>query len=212
VRRAVLALAAAAAVLAALPAAFGAREAASARAEAAARASAAPPAGGLPFPVAIRADFDLVDHHGRRRIAERVGRPMAVFFGYANCEAICSAAIPLMAAAVEAAGPAGASILPVMITVDPARDTPREMRRALGEISPRLLGLTGDERALAAARAAFGVEAKEIMVGPDGHPIIAHGSFVYLVGADGRVRSVLPPILGPERMAELMVRHLGAGA
>jgi len=208
VRRAVLALAAAA-VLAALPAAIGAREAATARAEAAARAEAPAPAGGLPFPVAIRADFDLVDHHGRRRIAERMGRPMAVFFGYATCEAVCSAAIPLMAAAVEMAGPAAADVLPVVITVDPGRDTPGAMRRALGEIHPRLLGLTGGERALAAARAAFRVDAEEIMIGPDGHPVIAHGSFVYLVDADGLVRSVLPPILGPERMAELVVRHLG---
>jgi hypothetical protein len=34
------------------------------------------------------------------------------------------------------------------------------------------------------------------------------GGHVYLVGRDGVVKSLLPPILSPERMAELMRKYL----
>ncbi|MCL5776627.1 SCO family protein [Limibaculum sp. FT325] len=166
---------------------------------------AAPP----PFPVEIRMRFDLSDQAGRRvSEAEFAGRPVALFFGYANCEAICSVALPAMAEALDLLGDDGAAIAPVMITVDPSRDTPEALARALPRYHDRLIGLTGTAEALAEARAAFQVEAAEVARDAAGAPIFAHGSFIYLVGPDGRVRSVLPPIVGPARIAELMRRHL----
>ncbi len=163
----------------------------------------------LPFPLAIRPRFALTDQGGRRVTeADFAGRPMAVFFGYANCESICTVALPAMGAALDILGPAGAEIVPVMITVDPARDTPEAMGRKLAEYSPRLVGLTGSEAALAEARAAFQVEIAEVARTPEGAPVYAHGSFIYLVGRDGMVKSVLPPILAPERIAELMAKTL----
>jgi protein SCO1/2 len=99
-------------------------------------------------------------------------------------------------------------ITPIMITVDPARDTPEALARKLPQHHLRLIGLTGDEAALAAARAAFQVEVKQVTETAEGSPIYAHGSFIYLVGRDGLVRSVLPPVLGPEHIAALIRKHL----
>jgi protein SCO1/2 len=82
------------------------------------------------------------------------------------------------------------------------------MARRLPDYHPRLIGLTGSETALAEARAAFQVEAKQVAATPEGAPIYAHGSFIYLIGRDGAVKSILPPILAPERMAELMRKYL----
>ncbi len=173
----------------------------------AARHAAAAPA--LPFPVEIRPRFALTDHTGRAvSEADFAGRPMAIFFGYASCESICTVALPAIGAALEILGPAGAGIAALMITVDPERDTPEAMARKLPEYSPRLVGLTGSEAALAEARAAFQVETSEVTRLPDGTPVYAHGSFIYLVGPDGVVKSVLPPILAPERIAELMAKTL----
>jgi protein SCO1/2 len=174
---------------------------------------AAPPApaagAALPFPVEIRPRFSLTDQTGRAVTeADFAGRPMAVFFGYASCEAICSVALPRLAAALDLMGPDGAAIAPVLITVDPAHDTPEAMARKLPRLHPRLIGLTGSEAALAAARAVFQVEAKKVAELPDGAPVYSHGSFIYLVGADGVVKSVLPPILAPERIAALMRKYL----
>lgn len=171
---------------------------------------AAPDAGtGLPFPVRITPRFALVDQTGRAVTqADFAGRPLAIFFGYANCEAICSVALPSLAAALDLLGTDGDEIAPILITVDPERDTPEAMAGSLPKYHPRLIGLTGSAEALAEARAVFQIEARQVAETPDGAPIFAHGSFIYLVGRDGTVKSVLPPILSPERMAELMRKYL----
>jgi protein SCO1/2 len=54
----------------------------------------------------------------------------------------------------------------------------------------------------------FQVEAGQVAETPEGAPLYAHGSFIYLVGRDGVVKSLLPPILSPERIAELMRKYL----
>ncbi len=164
-----------------------------------------------PFPVDIRPRFALIDQTGRAVTqADFAGRPMAIFFGYANCEAICSVALPSLGAALDLLGDQAAEIAPILITVDPTRDTPATMAARLQEYHPRLIGLTGSPEALDAVRAVFQIEAKQVTETVDGDPVYAHGSFIYLVGRDGVVKSVLPPILSAERIAELILKHLGA--
>ena len=163
----------------------------------------------LPFPVEITPRFDLIDQTGRAvSQADFAGRPMAIFFGYANCEAICSVALPSLAAALDLLGAEGAEIAPILITVDPVRDTPEAMALRLSEYHPRLIGLTGSAAALAEARAVFQIDAGQVSETIEGAPIYAHGSFIYLVGRDGEVKSLLQPILTPERMADLMRKYL----
>jgi len=163
----------------------------------------------LPFPIEITPRFALIDHTGRAvSEADFAGRPMAIFFGYASCEAICPVALPSLAAALDLLGPDGADIAPILITVDPVRDTPAAMARRLAQYHPRLIGLTGSEAALAEARAIFQVETSQVAETPEGAPLYAHGGFIYLVGRDGVVKSLLPPILSPERIAELMRKVL----
>lgn len=163
----------------------------------------------LPFPLHITPRFSLIDQTGRAVTqADFAGHPMAVFFGYANCESICSVALPRLAAALDILGPEGAEIVPILITVDPARDTPRALARRLPDYSPRLIGLTGGAAALAEARAAFQVEVSQVSATLEGAPVYAHGSFIYLIDRDGTVKSLLPPILSPQRIADLMRKYL----
>lgn len=173
--------------------------------------SAADPA--LPFPVQVDARFSLTDHFGHAVTeADYAGKAMLIFFGYADCQSICSVALPTMAEALNQLGPDSGALVPLMITVDPAHDTPDAMREKLGFLHPDLIGLTGPEPALAEARARFGVESELLFVGPDGLPVYAHGSFLYLIGPDGALLSLLPPILDPARIAALIRDHLGLGA
>ena len=167
------------------------------------------PTPGLPFPVDIRAEFALTDHTGRE-VTHRdyAGKTMAIFFGYANCQAICSVAMPRLGAALDILGEKAGGVAPLLITVDPERDTVGNMGPALAKWHPKLVGLTGSEDALATARAAFQVERQHVTNDPAGEPIYSHGSFIYLIGPDGKVLTLLPPILGPERMAEVIESYL----
>ena len=165
---------------------------------------------GLPFDLDIRHGFSgLIDAKGETKsLADFRGRHVLLFFGYANCEAICSAALPDMARTVDFIGADTDALTPVMITVDPERDQPEAMGTALAKIDPRLYGLTGPDQALADARKAFQVETEQVGTDWFGKPIFSHGSFIYLIGPDGKLETLMPPVLGPERMAKIVKRYL----
>ena len=86
------------------------------------------------------------------------------------------------------------------------------MRDAVPAIHPRLIGLTGSKDALDHAYKAFSVEKKLVHMHPDEGPIYAHGTFVYLTGPDGAFKTLMPPVLSPERMAEIVMSYAGANA
>lgn len=161
----------------------------------------------LPFEITLR--FALIDQRGRAvSEADFRGRPAVLFFGYAHCPGMCPQALADIGAALDLLGPEGAVVVPVLVTVDPARDRPAALAAALAKYHPRFVGLTGSPEALAAMRAAFGLGPPRVVAEtPDG-PVFAHGGFVYLVDRAGRVVSLLPPTLGPARLAEVMRARL----
>lgn len=172
-------------------------------------ALAAPLSAQSPFPVDIKAEFSLTDHFGNQRSENDFdGRGLLIFFGYANCESICTVALPALGEALALLGDDLNKIQPILITVDPKNDTPAALAKALPTYHPALLGLTGTEEELAQVRAKFQVYVEELFQTPDGQPVYSHGSFVYLTDANGEVVSLLPPILSPERMAEIIRSHL----
>jgi len=141
----------------------------------------------LPFPVEITPHFALIDQTGRAVTqADYAGRPMVIYFGYANCPGICPVALAHIAEALDILGPDGADIAPILITVDPARDTPAAMAEALAKYHPRLIGLTGSEAALAEVRAVFQVDTRQIAETPEGGAIFAHGSSSICLGVTAR--------------------------
>lgn len=168
----------------------------------------APALAGSPLPFDVGGPFELIDQHGETRTDESFhGKPALLFFGYAECQAICSVALPRMAETIDLLEEMGAEVQPILITVDPARDTPEALIKAAPKVHERLVALTGSDEALVTARKSYRVESKRIgedIVGP----IFAHGSFIYLLGADGTVKSLLPPVLAPERMAEIAFGYL----
>jgi protein SCO1/2 len=158
---------------------------------------------------AIGGDFDLIDQNGdRRRRADFAGRHVLLFFGYVRCQSICSAAIPLMSQVVDRLGERGRSIDLVIVTVDPERDTPEGLKAGLKNYDPRFIGLTGPRETLEPVWKAFQISAKEVARDWLDQPVLAHGSFIHLLGPRGEVKTLLPPILSAERMATIVESHL----
>lgn len=169
---------------------------------------AAPAIAASPLPFDVGGPFKLTDQTGETRTDESFhGKPALLFFGYAECQSICSVALPRMAETIDLLTEAGADVTPILITVDPARDTPEALTLSAPKVHERLIALTGSEDALADARKSYRVESKLIGEDIEG-PIYAHGSFIYLLGADGEVKTLMPPVLAPERMAEIALGYL----
>ena len=162
------------------------------------------------FGTNLGGSFDLIDHFGEpKQLEDYAGKHVMVFFGYANCLAICSAALPLMADVIDLLGDnAKSGLVPLMITVDPENDTPDFMRNKLAEYHPALIGMTGSEGQLADVRKKFQVRIEFVGTDIDDNPIYNHGSFIYLLGPDGKVKTLVPPILEPQQMADIMKKYI----
>lgn len=155
--------------------------------------------------------FSLIDQTGAERTeVDPDGQHQLVFFGYANCQEICSAVFPTMASIVDMITAEGGALRPVLITVDPVRDTVETMGEALQVHHPDFIGLTGSEDALQVAYDAYSVEFEELFVDPFYGTVFSHGSFIYLLDAEGEVLTLLPPVLGPEMMAQIISGYLEA--
>lgn len=172
-------------------------------------AAALPAAAQSPFPVDIGGPYALTDQYGQTRTeADPKGHAQLVFFGYANCLNICSAALPLMAQVVDALGDEGVTITPVMITVAPDQDRVDTMGAPLADIHADFIGLTGDEAALQRAYDAFKVEVEPLFEDPEYGWIYAHGSFIHLLDGKGELLTLLPPILDVDKTAGIMRGYL----
>lgn len=73
------------------------------------------------------------------------GRLSLVYFGFTYCPDICPTSLQKLSNVLSTLEKYQIDILPIFITVDPARDTPTLMKEYLGHFHPKLIGLTGDE-------------------------------------------------------------------
>ncbi|NNE51655.1 MAG: SCO family protein [Sulfitobacter sp.] len=162
-----------------------------------------------PLPFDVGGPFALTDQNGEMRTeADPDGQPQLLFFGYANCPGICSAALPLMADVTDLVAEAGHDLRPVMITVDPERDRVGTMQAPLAEHHPAFIGLTGSKEALATAYAAFSVDHALAYEDPKYGPVFTHGSLIYLLDGSGDVLTLIPPVLDAASAAQIALRYM----
>jgi protein SCO1/2 len=98
--------------------------------------------------------FTLTDQNGQT-VTERsfAGKYRIMYFGYTFCPDVCPTDVQAIGAAVkklETSDPAlAAKIVPVFVTVDPARDTPAVLKQFVSAFHPRMVGLTGTDDQIA---------------------------------------------------------------
>ena len=130
----------------------------------------------------------LIDQYGHPMPASKLsGHYLLVYFGYTSCPDICPTALATISRTLDLIGPQSENVLPLFVTVDPARDTVAVMRGYVAHFDRRLIGLTGSPGAIAAARKAFDVTAKQRHPDENGNYAFDHSLFIYFAGPDGKV-------------------------
>ena len=160
---------------------------------------------------AIGGPFTLTDHLGQRvSDADFRGRYMLVYFGYMYCPDICPTSLTRNAEALAMLGDKAASVVPILITVDPERDTPDNLKEYVPLFDTRLIGLTGTADEIKAVAKAYRVYYAK--VGPQGSDptdyLVDHSGFSYLMGPDGRFVQFFRHDLGAAEMAERLRKIL----
>lgn len=161
------------------------------------------------LPWEVGGPFELVDHTGAVRTqADPDGKYQLLFFGYASCPGICSAALPLMADAVAALEEDDVEMSALVVTIDPKLDSVETMGPSLAKVSDDLLGLTGTPEALDVAYEAYKVEFEHLFDDPEHGPIYSHGSFIYVLDPEGEVLTQVPPVLPPEQVSAIVRKYV----
>lgn len=169
-----------------------------------------PASANITVPAEAGGAWSLIDQRNTRRSdRDFAGTFLLVYFGYSSCPDVCPTELAGMAAAIDALGPLGDTVTPVFITVDPARDTPAKLAKYVVTFHPRMIGLTGSDEDIAAAARAFKVYYRKAGEGAD--YTMDHTGFVYLVGPDGKSRSIFRSGAQPAIMAKVMRAALAKG-
>jgi cytochrome oxidase Cu insertion factor (SCO1/SenC/PrrC family) len=167
--------------------------------------------GGLVVNVDVGGPFELTDHTGARvsDTALRGGYTL-LYFGYTFCPDVCPTELGGMAATIDALGEAGARVTPVMITIDPERDTPEVLAEYVPLFHERLIGLTGTAEEIRDVATQFRVFYQRFDSNQYTYYLMDHSSFVYLLDREGDVASMFRYGTAPEDMAAAIRQVMAA--
>lgn len=113
-----------------------------------------------------------------------------LFFGYTSCPDVCPMSMAVVRQAMaELDGASRERVVPVMISVDPERDTLERLTEYTGYFGDAFIGATGSQAQLKEVAERYGVVWRRVETPESAMEYtIDHSSSLYLVDRDGRIR------------------------
>lgn len=134
-------------------------------------------------------DFTLDGSHGSElKLSHYRGKVVLLEFGFTSCPFICPTTLSVLARARKDLVADADDVQVLYVTVDPARDTPAQLRTFLATFDPTFVGGTGTEEKLLAVRQSYGVQSDKTESG-EGY---VHSASVHLIDRDGKLRALMP--------------------
>ena len=152
--------------------------------------------------------FTLVDQDGKTVSDQDFkGKYRLVYFGYSFCPDVCPTDVAVMGKALrvlEQKDKARADkIVPLFITVDPARDTPKVLKQFVANFHPRLIGLTGSVAAIDDVAKRYGIPFLRDKPNAPGAYLVDHARMMVLYGPPGEPIAIMPPNAGPDAAQQI---------
>ena len=140
----------------------------------------------------IGGELDLTNQHGERvRLSDLAGNAVMLFFGYTFCPDICPATLARMRSVKAALPPEDAArFVGVLVSVDPARDTPQRLGEYVEFFDPGFVGLTGGEDELQSVARRYGAQFEIPEGQPEDSYLVNHSTIGYLIDPAGQVRAL----------------------
>jgi protein SCO1 len=168
----------------------------------------------FPEPMPLQ-PFALIDVNGKPVTAAGLrGHPTLVFFGFTHCPDVCPTTLALLTSVQKKVAPDVAGLKVALITVDPERDTPEQLRRYISAFPGDLIGLTGSAPEIVKAQKSFGVAARRTDL-PGGGYNMDHSAAVFVLDAQARRVAVFTPPLRADAIARditTLAPALGSGS
>jgi protein SCO1/2 len=163
---------------------------------------------------AIGGPFTLTDSAGKTvRWSDFAGKYRIVYFGYTYCPDVCPTDMQRLmqgfAAYKEDHPELAAQIVPMFISVDPARDTPARVGEFTHAFSDDLLGLTGTPEQVAQAAKEFAIYYEKGKPNAEGGYLVNHSTQTYLMGRRGEPIALIPLDEGPKAVTASLDKWVG---
>jgi protein SCO1/2 len=129
------------------------------------------------------------------------GRYMLIYFGYSFCPDVCPTTLGVMSQALDKVGNKASRVVPVFITIDPERDTPKVLVDYMKAFGPHFVGLTGTPAQIQEVEKKYRVYAVKKPL-PGGNYGMDHSSVIYLMGPDGKLVSFYDEAISPDDLAK----------
>lgn len=119
-------------------------------------------------------------------LARMRGHWTLLFFGFTNCPDVCPTTLATLAGARRQLADLPPEELPevVLVTVDPARDTPAVLARYVAHFDPSFTGVTGNQGAIDVLVRDLGVAVMIGVPAADGSYTVDHSAAVFLIDPD----------------------------
>ncbi len=157
----------------------------------------------------IGGPFELVNQDGKTVTdADFKGKLQLIYFGYTYCPDACPTALGVMAAALGKLDVAGERVTPILVSIDPARDTPAALKDYVGNFHPRLVGLTGTEAQVAKAAKEYRAFYQKQPGATGTDYLMDHSTLIYLMDAEGKFLTYFGAKATPDEIAEAIRRYL----
>jgi len=162
----------------------------------------------LKEPVSLK-EFNLTDFNGKPFTNESLkGHWTLIFFGFINCPMICPTTLAQLNNAYKEWQQSDTGVLPkmVFISIDPDRDTPKELKAYLAKFNPAFIGVTGNKAALSHLTKNLGIMYAKIKKPNTKNYDITHSTRILVINPDGEWAAILSAPRNGNILASNMLR------
>lgn len=145
----------------------------------------------------IGGPFELVNKDGQTvRYSDFAGKYRILYFGYTFCPDVCPVDLQNLMQGYHAFAKKhpdlARDVVPIFVSIDPERDTPKVMGEYAANFGPELIGLTGTPEQVAQAAKEWVAVYSKVPGETPGNYLMNHSRGMYLMGRDGKPIALLP--------------------
>lgn len=149
-------------------------------------------------------DFALIDQHGQPFTLETIqGNWTLIYFGFTTCPDICPTTLATLSQWYKKLNDdIRQQTQVVLITVDPARDTPDVLKQYMAHFNPDFIGVSGDFLPIKRLADQLNVAFNKVTMGDD--YTVDHSGHMVLVNPYGHYHGIVKP---PFELARLKLTY-----
>jgi len=146
-------------------------------------------------------DFTLTSAAGPVSLSDYRGKLVLLYFGYTFCPDVCPTTLSDVNRALDQLGDKAEDVRLIMVSVDPARDTPEKLTEYVEFFNPKFVGVTGTDDEVRSVATLYGIwyEAHE-EEGASGY-LVDHTATLNVIDKEGHLKLLIGYGTGADAIA-----------